>query len=311
MKTEAKIVRYDTNGKVELSPINIESLLVLEPCIISIDGSTDVTGVAILRESDGAIVSSIAFRHEKQKESPIQYKVRLKREFYTLLKNNPVIKEIFYEEPFIGYTNAVKNLFMLRTFVEEIKFENEPELDYILFTEINNQKWKKLFLAPDKCPSGTELQKSYVRNKLVSSLSFLSDVTQDEIDAIAMGFTAVSKLRDGEKEELKSKKKPKPFNYNIQFIGADNDDGMLQDLYSICNAPEEVMQSGMKLTEITGKGNWDDNVYEHMGLDDKLLILKFKSTKYGNIILKHNIGHLAETYDYIYAIIWRKNRKKY
>lgn len=310
MKINTKIVRCNTNGEIEFKGINLEDLRVVEPCVISIDGSTDITGVAILRESDGAIVSSIAFEHEKQQESSVHYKVKLKRAFYTLLKNNPLIKEIFYEEPFIGYRSAIKNLFMLRTFVEELKFENEPELDYISFTEINNLKWKKLFLAPDKCPSGTELQKKHVRDKLTQSLKFLEEVTQDEIDAIAMGFVAISKLKNGIKDDLKSKEKTRPFMYEVQFIGADEDDGMFQDLYTLCEAPDKVMQAGIKLVELTGKGNWESNVYEYMGSEDKLLILKFSSKKYGNIILKNRIGHLAETYNYIYAIVWRKNRKK-
>lgn len=309
MIADTKIVAYNDLGRVCLKQIDLDALKVMEPCIISIDGSTDITGVAILRESDGAVVASLSFKHEKQKESPVQYKVRLKRTFYTILKNNELIKEIFYEEPFIGYANAVKNLFMLRTFVEELKYENEPELDYIVFTEVNNQKWKRLFLAPDKCPSGTELQKKHVRDKLVSLLPFLSEITQDEVDAIAMGFTAVSKLKTGEKDDLKSKKKARPFTYNIKFIGADEDDAMIQELYDICKVPKEVSEAGIKLVTLNGRGNWEDLVCEHMGLEDKLLILKFSTNKYGNVILKNRIGHLAETYKFIYAVIWRKNRK--
>lgn len=310
MKVKVRFIGLVGNNEIGLKDGKIEDINIKEKCVLSIDGSTNVTGMGILRESDGALICSMAFEHEKDKESAVQYKVRLKREMYKILSSNPNIKEIFYEEPFIGYAVATKNLFMLRTFVEELKFEYEPELDYVGYTEINNLKWKKAFLDPIKCPSGTDAQKRAIREKLVSGLPFLSGVTQDEIDAIAMGFVAVAKLRLGDKDELKSKKKAKPFKYNIRFIGADTDDGMLSELWDIVEAPQVVLENGILLTEIKGRGSFDNIVYEKMGLDDKLLILKFKNNRFGNIILKYRIGHLAESFEYIYAVIWRKARKK-
>lgn len=309
MKIKARAIGYNAEGAIDLLPLELENIRVTEPCIVSIDGSTDITGVGILRESDGAIMYSIAFIAEHKDESPVQYKVRLKRAMYSLIKNNTLIKEFFYEEPFLGYATAAPNLMMLRTFVEELKFEYEPELDYIAYTEVNNQKWKRLFLTPDKVPGGTEAQKQAVRNKLVLALPFLASVTQDEIDAIAMGFTAVVKLRDGLKEELKSRKKTRPFMYNIQFIGADSDENMQTELFDICEAPKSVLENGMAMINLSSRGNWDSSIYESMGSDDKLLILKFPSNRHGNIVLKYKIGHLTECFGYIYALVWRKARK--
>ena len=65
------------------------------------------------------IVSVISFKNDD--ESAVHYKVRLKRAIQELLRQNRVIKNIFYEEPFIEYVEAAYNLLMLRTFIQEIK----------------------------------------------------------------------------------------------------------------------------------------------------------------------------------------------
>ena len=226
-----------------------------------------------------------------------------------LLKSNVMLDTVYYEEPFIGYAEAAKNLLMLRTFLEELIVENEPELDYIKHFEINNMKWKKLFLAPDKCPAGTSLQKEAVRKKLEGYMPFLNVVTQDEIDAISMGFVAAAKLNDGESDELESKKKVHPFKYNIQFIGADKDDDMFVELFDICKCPQIVMSNGILFTIMSNIANFDKHVYQNMGSDDKLLIVRFNSGSHGDLVLRHKIGRLAADYDYIYAIVWRKSRK--
>lgn len=308
MIVRARTPIVDSLGCIKLVDIGIDQLTITEPSVLSIDASTDNTGMSILRESDGAIVATLSFKHETNKETPVHYKVKLKKEVYKILSKNKMIREIFYEEPFIGYAGASKNLLMLRTFVEELIYENEPDLNYIGYTEINNMKWKKLFLMPDKCPSGTEAQKKAVRDKLVSALTYLNDITQDEIDSICMGFIATVKLRQGLKEDLKSQKKAKPFKYDIQFIGADSDDVMVQELYDVCEAPKAVTSNGIALITLNGKANMEKAIYEHMGSEDKLLIMKFDSTKYGNIILKYKLGHLTQ-FGYIYALVWRHNRK--
>ena len=137
--------------------------------ILSIDGSTSKTGVGILRESDGALCYSLCFEREKDDgETPVQYKVRLKRAIKSIMEKNTLITKIFYEEPFVGHITSVANLMMLRTFVEEMIFENEPQFDYVKHKEINNLRWKKLFLAPTKVPSGTDNQKAAIKEKLLS-----------------------------------------------------------------------------------------------------------------------------------------------
>lgn len=292
----------------------IDELRLIQKCILSIDGSTDITGVGIIRESDGAVVGSIAFKREHQKENAVQYKVRFKREIQKILENNPSITRVYYEEPFIGYATSVKALFSLRTSVQEIIYENEPNLDYISVIEINNMKWKKIFLAPDKCPSGTDKQKAAIKEKLLKALPMLKipeyKITQDEIDAIAMGSVAITKMKDGREEELESKKKARPFTYEVQFIGADDDDVMIQEIYDIADVPEEVMQNGIALRTLKASTELDKQIYNEMRDDDKLIIWKFPSNKFSNLVLKYKIGKLAVDYDYIYMLVWRKHRKR-
>lgn len=298
----------DTSGNIVMVKQEIEQIQVSDVSIISIDGSTTNTGLAVLREADGALLYSCAFSREKG-ESPVQYKVRLKRVVQSILKSNTLIETVYYEEPFIGYASAIANLMMLRTFVEEIVVENEPYFSYIKHAEINNKRWKKLFLAPDKCPTGTELEKAAVRKKLEGFMPFLSTVTQDEIDAIAMGFIATVQIRNGLGDELESKKKPHAFQYNIKFIGADEDDYMLMEFPDVYNGPSVLMENGIQLTECNRTENFDKHIYKNMGSEDKILIVKFSANKHGNIILQYKIGHLAATYENIYAIVWRKSRK--
>lgn len=290
-----------------LVPKSIEQLKVSDVCIMSIDGSTKTTGIAILREKDGALLYTCAFSREAE-ETPVQYKVRLKRAVHQILMNNTLIETVYYEEPFIGYASAAQNLLMLRTFVEEIIVENEPILNYIKHSEINNKKWKSLFLAPDKCPTGTEKEKEAVRNKLIGYMPFLYTITQDEIDAISMGFTATVQIRNGTEDTLESKK-VRAFQYNIRFIAADDDDTMLLEFADVYDGPSYLLDNGISFTDCKGTEDFNKHVYKEMGQQDKVLIVKFKSNKHGNLILEHRIGHLAATYEYIYAIIWRRTRK--
>lgn len=299
------------NGGMIMTPCQIEDIRVTNYAILSIDGSTSNTGLSILRENDGALMYSMCAEREKTNETPVHYKIRLKRQVADILRRNKYITQVIYEEPIIAHITAIKNLFLLRTFVEELVIENEPEFNYIKHYEIPNMRWKKIFLAPDKIPSGTDNQKKAVRTKLEASLPFLNKVTQDEIDSICMGFTFCVTLKNGgTAEDLESKKKVRPFQYNISFIGADKDDDMLTEFYDIYDGPEKLLQNGINLSEISGKTNFEKHIYQSMGPeDDKVLIIKFSSKHHGNIVLQHRIGQLAAQYAYIYAIVWRKTRK--
>lgn len=299
------------NGAIIMGQKSLEDIAVSTYSILSIDGSTTNSGLAILRESDGGLMYSMCATRESSGETPVHYKIRLKRQVADILRRNKYIRQIYYEEPCIDNITAVANLFMLRSFIEEMIIENEPEFDYLQHYEVSNMRWKKLFLAPDKIPSGSANQKKAVRTKLESMLPFLNAVTQDEVDAICMGYVSCINLINGnEGSDIESKKKVRAFKYNTKFIGAETDDDMLTELYDIYNGPESLLEKGIIFSEINGKTNFEKHVYQTMGQDDdKLLIIKFSSKYHGDIILKHKIGSLAAQYSYIYALVWRVTRK--
>lgn len=297
------------DGGYILEDVPLDRVQLTESAIIQIDGSTSNTGLAILREKDGALFYSCQFTREKSKgETPVQYKVRLKKQVQEILAQNMTISKIYYEEPFVGYTTAAPNLFMLRTFVEELIVENEPQFDYIYHTDVNNKRWKRLFLAPDKCPSNTEAEKQAVYRKLATFLPFVCELSQDEVDAIALGFVACTSLKNGTEQELETKK-VRPFKYNIQFIGADSDDEMCLEFQNVYTGPQYLLDEGINFSEIKGTADFDKHVYKAMGQYDKVLVIKFDSHRHANLILQYKIGNLAAQYEYLYAIVWRKTRK--
>lgn len=310
MKFTVRRPQQIQGGGIIMTECSLEDINVQQYAILSIDGSTSNSGLAILRESDGALMYSMCATRDSSGETPVHYKVRLKRQVTDILRRNKYIQQTYYEEPIIHNISSVSSLFMLRTFIEEMIIENEPDFDYMKHYEISNMRWKKLFLAPDKVPSGTENQKKAVRAKLEQFLPFLNKVTQDEIDAICMGFVACTTLKNGGTgDDLQSKKKARPFKYNSVFIGANSDDDMLAEFQDIYNGPVKLLENNISFTDISGKTNFDQHIYNTMGQDDKVLIIKFSSKHHGNVVLEHRIGNLAAQYDYIYAIVWRVTRK--
>lgn len=304
MKINVKGIGINNQQQMTLAPVNLEQISVGVPAVISIDGSTTITGVAILRKNDGALMYSASFAREDG-ESPVRYKIMLKREVEKILKANPNINLALYEEPFLGYATAAANLFMLRTFLEELAIENEPELNYLERLEINNKRWKKMFLHPDKCPNNSALEKEAVKKKLLLSLPFLEGITQDEIDAISMGWTVIAQIG---KENVVSTK-ARPFGYNVQFIGAHDDDEAFMDFSEIYKGPAIVADNGINYIQLKPRTNFEKQVYNAMGEEDKLVVARYNSDDHANITLKHRIGPMAATYPFIYAFIWRKTRK--
>ena len=297
-----------SNNVPIIREINKEACLVSNEAIMAIDASTTNSGIAILRRNDGALYYSISVARDKKNENPVEYKIKIKEFVKDLLLQNRNITKVFYEEPFIGYSTSVSNLMMLRTFVDEILIENKETLGYVEKIEVNNKKWKAIFIAPEKCPNNTELEKKAVRDKLEKYMPYMSIVTQDEIDAIGLGFSAVLSERSGN-NNIESVRKTAPFKYDVEFIGSDDDDTMLEDFMSLYSGPKKILENGILLTYCGASENFDNHVYKNMGSDDKVLIVRFDSTKHGNLILKYRIGNLSATYSYIYAVVWRKLRR--
>lgn len=285
--------------------------------VMSVDGSTTCTGISLIDKETGKLIVSMALIREKTgatKENRVQYKVKLKRVLTEMFMRNPNIVRVFYEEPLIKFAESAEALLMLRTSVQEIIAENEPQLNYINYKEVNNKLWKKLLLHPDKCPVGTELEKKAVKEKILESLPYMSECTQDELDSYGMGYVAVTQINNGEEESIYSKKKYPKFGYHIEFIGSDTDDEFVMLMDEMIRTggvkiPDKLIEHGIRLKEIGRHGKFEEYIFNTMAGDDVLLVLKFSSNHHGNIVLKYRIGHLSVGYKYIYAIIWRKSRK--
>ena len=131
------------DGTFELRNVSVTDIVVNGYALMAIDGSTSNSGVAIMRQHDCAILYIISAERDKKNESPVRYKIELKRAIKDILARNRFIDQIYYEEPVIANLSAVSNLFMLRAFIEEMIIENEPDFDYLQHYEVPNMRWKK------------------------------------------------------------------------------------------------------------------------------------------------------------------------
>lgn len=302
------------NGIPSMMSVPIENIIINEPAIISIDGSTSNTGISIHRSSDAAVYCTISVSRDKSgsdTESPVRYKLRLKKFVTDVLRRFPCITQVLYEEPCLDNPTAIPNTMMLRTFVEELIIENEPEFDKLYHVEINNKRWKKLFLYPEPCPVGTEREKEAVKNKILRAFPYFKDISQDEMDAIGMGVAYVSFIRSGnDRDAIKSRKAIKPFEYVARFVGGDDDEDLMIQFPEVYDGPQKILSNGVNFSTIKKTTKFDRYIYETMGEEDKVLVVKYKSKDHGDVTLKNNIGELALNFEYIYAIVWRKSRKK-
>lgn len=297
------------NGVPGIAEGTIEGLQVCEPCLLSIDGSTSNTGMAVIRMRDGALLFTVSAKYDSEDASAVHYKIKLKKLISMFLLNNKQLNRVYYEEPIISHVTAVANLMMLRTSVQELLIEND--LNYVDYAEIPNMSWKKWFLAPEKIPNGSDAQKSAVTKKLVKYMPFLSCLTQDEVDATAMGVYAVHTLKDNNMDSsvLKANKKQKPFSFKYKFLGADSDE-CLGDLMQLYDGPSELIDKGIPMCNMGRRQKFEQAVYDTIGSEDRLCIIKFESKNHGNVILQYRLGNLAAQFEYIYALCWRSYRKK-
>ena len=291
---------------------DIDRMIIRVPSSLGIDCSSTCTGLCIA-DNTGIPLYTIAVKRDTG-DDYILYKIKLKNLFIKLFKTFINIQNIYYEEPFLGYAESSKILLALRTTIQEIKYEYTPRFDYLKFKEVSNQTWKKLFLAPDmKIPNGKEAQKAAVRKKLEEQyFSCFKELTQDEVDATAMTLVCTMKVLLGEEESITSAHKVRPFKYEIEFIGAENDEEMYDEFNRLSKTwkiPKKLKEEAYKIIELNGRGMFNDKVYANMGDDDRVLVLKYDSQKYGNVTLEHRIGELAANSKYLYAVIWRSKRK--
>lgn len=311
MKITPRLVINDASSGLCLKTVDIDQFKLNTPTVISIDGSTTCTGISFLNLQYNALMGTMALERESG-ETPIQYKLRFKELMLKLLRRLTVTY-IGYEDPFTnGNDTTNKVLFTLRTAVEELKEEYKPEFDNSVLIYINNMHWKKIFLD-GKVPNSTPLAKKAIKEKVLSVLPFMSVCTQDEMDATGMGFSMLQKINDGRTDDIRVQKKVKPFKYVAEFIGADDDSEFFDEfieMKSEFKIPSRVLDGDMAMYQIDGRGIFDNHVYKCMGEEDRLIVVKFKSTTHANVILENRLSDLVHSNKYIYAIIWRKSRKK-
>lgn len=285
----------------------VDKVLIDNDVIIAIDGSTSNTGVSII-SLNGSLLYTIAL--SKEEADAVEYKIKYKKFMSDIITSNKnFIKHIWYEEHFIGYAEAAKALFMLRSSIKEIIIENELSIQY---SEVSNKRWKKYLFkmcGQQYHSRNTDEEKAEIKKCISSEIPSVSEcVTQDEIDSIGIGMVAIVY---GNVEQLESEGKPSKFKYEAKFFSAsDDDEFMMQYGDGTGIIPKSLIGKGCIYYELNGREKFDNAIYKKLNGIDLPLILVFPSNKYGNIILENRIAELADESDYIYAVIYRKTRKK-
>lgn len=314
MKASIRGITLGTDGARQAYCMQEISLEVLsKTCtgmavLLGIDGSSTCTGISVFNLGNSGLLGTIALKRSS-KEDAVHYKVELKR-FLVELLGAVDAREAVYEEPFFG-VNALTNkvLFMLRSSVEEVIAENEPRFNQLNFHEISNARWKKLFL--EKVPKGgKEVQKAAIREKVLALYPFMCVCTQDECDATGIGYAA---CRADSIKGLENQRKPRPFQYCIEFFGGDSDEEFTEWFdgnWERLSVPEALVCGGYWIVPIKGTGSFENYIYREMGDEDNLLVLRFSSQHHANVVMQYRIADLTVRNKFIYAVVWRKHRKK-
>lgn len=283
--------------------------------ILGIDASTTCTGVVIYSRDLRKPVWSLAVKREET-ESKVRYKLKLKQLLEYILQNNPSIKYSEYEEPFVEYVESASDLLALAPMVDEIIIENEPALDYLRHELVPNKRWKKAFLG-NKLPSGSALEKRAITEEVYRLYPYLCAtngkgtrlhfLTQDERDAVGICVAKDLELR-GEVTELKSVK-VKPFKYEIDFVGGDSFDDAIEYMNKLKAIPAVVRANGFIMAELKRGDKFDTKIMQSIQNDDIIAIIAFNTEVAGNLYVKYKLADYKQ-YETVYAIVWRKNRKK-
>lgn len=304
MKTVVTNLRQ--NRKIELRDIILDTR-----CIIAIDASTKNTGICIIEIGTERPLYSISLSRESN-ETAIEYKVAFKGIIADLILNNGSVyknvRMIIQEEPFISAMKTTTEVLMsLRTSVPELLVEHKDLLEEFEYHEMNNKTWKKKLFSPDKCPGNTEAEKRMAKEKIGAIHPIYLSLTQDEIDACGIGIISCRLINSG--VGIKDKQRISRFSYNIDFVGGDSLEAALENILEL-DIPKQVLETGYEMASLPANGNLEKRIFEAMGEDDKLLIFEFSPSKAGNLVLKYKLSYLAEIFDTLYAVVWRKNRKK-
>ena len=294
---------------------------------LGIDGSSSNTGLGFITNKGTLLGTGRVAK--KSKEDQTEYRHKLKDELTSLLLAcKSKLTNVWYEEPFIGFASATPVLMAIKPIVKDILYENK-ELSSIVYKEVNNKRWKKIFLNAHNCklPIGTTAEKKAIASVL--SPIFVYDnkerfeccVTQDEMDATGIVFAGWYSVKHN--LEIESKKAIKPFKYEIIFELYDEsvEDTTsslmfsLSDVADIAEIPRKVLDNGIVMVTLDGRKSFDKLVYEHMNDEDKLLVFIYKASKYADKLFTEDAGKIVDSINgsgekqTIVAYIWRKNRK--
>ena len=286
----------------------VDTIRVDRKSIIGFDASSSNTGFSIVG-IDGAVLYTCSLQRESN-ETPVEYKLAYKNFVRELLKRELLIEKIWYEEHFIGYAEAAKILFMLRSTIQEVLIEENMQ---IIYKEMSNKKWKKYLFqmcGHSKVPNNSEAEKKAIRECVVGQMPCLHDVIQDELDSL--GVTMVA-LVYGEVAELESQKKPSSFKFETKFFGGDEDDDsdfFMQYGDGTGIVPKRLIGENCIFHVLNGREKFENTIYRQLCDEDLPLILRYDAGKYGSVTLGYKLGDLVSEYKYIYAVVWRKNKRK-
>lgn len=275
--------------------------------VMSVDCSSSNTGISIIDLETKEPLYSISIKPGDS--SFVIYKRELYK-IYLELVHGFNIKNFIYEEPFIGHIQAVEKLMMLKALPMDLEMEMMDEGKEFKVEFINNQAWKKRFLAPLKVPKGTKAQKeaTRVRARRVFGELLEKKLTEDEIDSIAIGFIwAILRGKESEKE-LVSREFIRKFDYEAHFLCGDSVEEALE--WGMDVIPKVVMDNGIVFSKATCN-SFDKEVKELIGNEDRAGIIQFNKGKYANKILEYEVYDILEQDgEFMYAIVYRSKRKK-
>lgn len=295
-----------------------------DKCLLSIDCSTTGTGIALIEMGTGSVE---VVAHTKQikkgedEESLIEYRMRLKESIKKLLLENPGIFCVVYEPPVVGFNaHTTGVLFTLKGFAEEAVLEIKKEYPErnLVYLEYINTKWKKHFFEPDSCPVATKLAKEAIKTKMMQYLitqgavgKELEQLTQDELDASAMGIAYRKLILTFREEEAITKKKQRPFKYELAIVSAENEVDLLRKISSgevQLPLPNRLKDKEMLFKEWVKRYGIEKFLFQDMAGLDMLIAYKVKVGVIGDLILKYRRSDLAADAEAtVYVIAWRLN----
>ncbi len=265
--------------------------------VLALDGSTSRSGICVMSASGkldfvGAVIRGA--------ESVVEYKLGLKWVLSEVIKCC-TIRHAAYEEPFIGYANDAKGLYMIASSLDEVVAEESLP---VMVVGVNNKRWKSQFLQT-KLHGGRDVQKKLVYEKAVSLAPGLAACKDDETDAFGLAYYLSRCVREGMLHSMSSKGKPPKFGYDLRLFG-----GRLTSEEVMGFIGTQRVKDGFLQRDISAKRSFSGAVYELMQGKDAMLVLHFKSGKFGNIVLEHGAGELAAFNEYLTAVVTRKSKRR-